>query len=364
MSQKKVVAVRRGDDEQSRRKTELIRVNIAEQIRKEYKDNPSYIYYGDSARMPTLRQVIPTGLPNLDVVMAKDSKGDWGLPCGRIMYLYGKEKCGKTTLALHIAKIVQQSGGIVFFVESEHALDSQYAETLGVNTKELLLSQPDTLEDCFNVILSAVKTVIKFRKQHGDDNNVWIVIIVDSISGFPTKAEVESNFEKRHVGEHARIISEACRRLTSRMSKLNVLLLCVAQEREKIGVTYGDASTFIGGRALRFHASIGLRINRIANLKAGEEPYGIRSRVRVVHNKCRPPLKDVDLDIIWSKGIDQINAIHEALEDNKAIKKKGAWKTWIDRNKQKHVWQTLDEFASLLENTRYRKQLMDKAYGK
>ena len=176
-----------------------ISLNIAEAIDKKYK-KPSYIYYGDKTRIPVVNDIISTRAPNVDLIAARASNGRWGLPRGRIVYAYGKEKCGKTTFLMSVVREVQRLGGIPFFIESEHALDTEYAENLGLDMNEILLSQPDSLDDCCAIIEDTIRTIIKVKEA----KDVPILIAIDSVSAFPTKAEIKDDFSKAHPGEHAR----------------------------------------------------------------------------------------------------------------------------------------------------------------
>lgn len=326
-----------------------ISLSIAEAIDKKYK-KPSYIYYGDKTKIPVVSDVISTGAPNVDLIAARASNGRWGLPCGRIVYAYGKEKCGKTSFLMSIVKEIQRLKGIAFFIESEHALDTEYAEDLGLDMDEILLSQPDSLDDCCAIIEDTIKTIIIVRKANKIDEKVPTLIGVDSISAFPTKAEIKDDFSKAHPGEHARLISKLCREITKPIAGLNILVFFVLQNRSKIGVKWGSPDTFIGGSALKFHASIGFKLSRIAYLKdSKDERYGIRTKIQAECNKCRPPMKAAEVDIIWNKGVDIDQALLDALLDKRIIKKKGSWYYWHDLKKQEHKFQGEAGFPELLD---------------
>lgn len=338
-------------------------LSIAEAIDKEYK-NRSYIYYGDKTVIPVVRDVISTQAINIDLISARASNGRWGLPCGRIVYAYGKEKCGKTTLMLSIIKEVQRTGGIPFLIESESSLDVNYAEELGLNMNEVLLSQPDSLDDCCGIIESTIKTIIKVRKEQKITKDIPILIAIDSVSAFPTKAEIKDDFTKAHPGEHARLISKLCRSITAPIRRLNILMFFVLQRRSKIGIKFGDPGTFIGGDALKFHASVGFKMSRIAYLKTGgDERYGIRTKVQSEWNKCRPPMRTAEIDIIWGTGIDSDQALIDAMFEYGLITKKGSWYTWYDFRKQMYKYQGLENFVEMLGDPKVRAQMEQSLRG-
>lgn len=293
------------------------------------------IFYGDKAVFPSVRNVIRTDCPNIDVISARSVDGKWGLPCGRLVYIQGRDKVGKTTLCLHIMKWVQEHHGVVYMIESEHSLDISLAQRIGVDPDRIIFSMPRTMEECAAKIRSAVKMIMKVRDGNDEEidtmNDIPILIVVDSVSALPTEAEVKDDFSKAHPGEHARIISKLCREVTGVIGRLNIMLLFVFQERRKIGgSSWGDNSTFIGGDAVRFHASVGFKISRIAFLKDNnDERIGIRSKVQNVLNKCRKPFGSAEIDIYWGKGIDTKMTLWDALMDNGIVVGTGSKKGYV-----------------------------------
>ena len=349
--------------EEAAKKSSQVSINIRDSLEAKYKNNPSYIYYGSSIKLPKVTNVISTGAIGIDMITAKASNGRWGLPFSRFVYLYGREKSGKTTIVLSIIREIQRLGGVAFMVESEHSLDVGYAKSLGVDMGQVLFSQPSSLEDACDVIMTSCSIVEKFRKKDKDFNSP-VFIVVDSISAFPTQSEIDNDFSKKPVGGHARVISQMCRVLTEPISKLNILILFVAQQRSKIGVVYGDNTTFIGGDALKYHASVGYRVSRVGWIKgSNDSKVGIRSKVMVVHNKCRPPMEDAEIDIIWGKGIDSIVSLYDTMTDKKLIKKKGSWNNYIDRHGKERSWQGMEEFVEITKDQLELNKMIELVYG-
>lgn len=252
--------------------------------------------------------VIPTGSIFLDAAL-----GIGGIPRGRITEIYGPESSGKTTLSLHIVAECQKQKGIAAFVDAEHALDPVYARNLGVNTDDLLISQPDTGEQALEIVEVLIRSC------------AVDVIVVDSVAALVPRAELEGDMGDSHMGLQARLMSQAMRKLTSVISKSGTSLIFINQIRMKIGVMFGNPETTTGGNALKFYSSARLDIRRIAAIKAGPETIGNRTRVRIVKNKLAPPFKDAEFDIIFGEGISRNGELIDICLENDIIKKSGTW---------------------------------------
>ena len=272
----------------------------------------SIMRLGDN-QFSQMENVISTGCLSLDVAL-----GVGGVPKGRIIEIYGPESSGKTTLALHIVAEAQKSGNYAAFIDAEHAIDPEYSKKLGVDTEELLISQPDNGEQALEICETLVRS------------SALDVIVVDSVAALVPRAELEGDMGDSHMGLQARLMSQALRKLTGTVSRSNTTVIFVNQIREKIGVMFGNPETTPGGRALKFYSSIRMEIRRITTLKDGGESVGNRVRVKVVKNKVAPPFKQTEFDLMYGQGISFEGDILDLAVSGNIIEKTGAWFSYGD----------------------------------
>ncbi|MCK4507288.1 MAG: recombinase RecA, partial [Desulfuromonadales bacterium] len=267
----------------------------------------SIMRLGEDTVLPDIKS-ISTGSLSLNIAL-----GIGGVPCGRIVEIYGPESSGKTTLALHIAAEAQKTGGVAAFVDAEHALDVRYAKQLGVDIDELLISQPDTGEQALEIVEVLVRS------------GAIDVLVIDSVAALVPRAEIEGDMGDSHMGLQARLMSQALRKLTGTISKSNCCVIFINQIRMKIGVMFGNPETTTGGNALKFYSSIRMDIRRIAALKQGQDVIGNRTRVKVVKNKVAPPFKEAEFDIMYGIGISHVGDLVDLGVECNIVEKSGSW---------------------------------------
>ena len=253
-------------------------------------------------------ETIPTGSLSLDIAL-----GLGGIPKGRIIEIYGPESSGKTTVTLHMIAEVQKRGGITGFIDAEHALDPVYAKNIGVDIDNLYISQPDSGEQALEIAETMVRS------------GAIDIVVIDSVAALVPKAEIDGDMGDSHVGLHARLMSQALRKLTAVISKSNCAVVFINQLREKVGIMFGNPETTTGGRALKFYASVRMDVRRIESLKQSGEVIGNRTRIRIVKNKIAPPFKEAEFDIMFGKGISYVGDVLDLAAKCDVINKSGAW---------------------------------------
>lgn len=319
------------------KKTKALEIAIS-QVDKQY--GKGSIMHLDQDQPLSFQKSISTGCLSLDVAL-----GVGGVPRGRVIEIYGPESSGKTTLALHIIAEAQKSGGYAAFIDAEHALDPVWAEKLGVNIKELLVSQPDHGEQALEITETLVRS------------GALDIIVVDSAAALVPRAELEGEMGDTHVGLQARLMSQALRKLTGTVSRSGTAVIFINQIREKIGVVYGNPETTPGGRALKFYTSVRMEIRRVTTIKDGQDAVGNRTRVKVVKNKVAPPFKQTEFDIMYNQGISYEGDIIDLALKAEVVQKMGSWFSYGD-NKIGQGRENAKQF--LIDNEKERNEIVEK----